>query len=180
MVTKNTSSFSHAAYTFSHLYTERRLLELLAEAADAVAGEALDLDLGDLLETPTVNGQTWAGRWAATAPVGIAEAYVIAELAAAGDAATLTALIGNLHDIGELQMVRAPNPNSEVSDAIYALAVQAWSSWTADAATGFDADELLDLGADREDLARWLAAARDRGPWSATEVLALDIAGIDD
>lgn len=175
-VTKNTSSFSHAAYTFSHLYTERRLLELLAEAADAVAGEALDLDLGDLLETPTVNGQTWAGRWAATAPVGIAEAYVIAELVAAGDAATLTALI-DAHSATPQRP--APNPNSEV-DAIYALAVQAWSSWTADAATGFDADELLDLGADREDLARWLAAARDRGPWSATEVMALDIAGIDD
>ncbi|SKT68224.1 Uncharacterised protein [Mycobacteroides abscessus subsp. massiliense] len=176
-VTKNTSSFSHAAYTFSHLYTERRLLELLAEAADAVAGEALDLDLGDLLETPTVNGQTWAGRWAATAPVGVAEAYVIAELAAAGDAATLTALI-DPHSATPQRP--APNPNSEVSDAIYALAVQAWSSWTADAATGFDADELLDLGADLGDLARWLAAARDRGAWSATETLALHIAGIAD
>ncbi|SLI00249.1 hypothetical protein [Mycobacteroides abscessus] len=175
-VTKNTSSFSHAACTFAHLYTERRLLELLAEAAD---GE--DLELGDLLDLPAADGRgpTWGARWTTTGPVGVAEAYVIAELAAAGDVDALKALIATTTQAATRRPGKRPAPYV-LPDGIYQLAVQAWTAWTADAVTGFDADELLDLGADRVDLARWLAAARDRGPWSATGVLALHIAGIAD
>lgn len=168
-----------AAVKFAHLHAESALLELLAEAA-AVGGEAHDL--GDLLEISTADGRgmTWGGVWAANGPAGVAEAHVVAQLAMAGDAAALEALIGT-HAV-PLQPAAGilDSPTSEVSDSTYALAVQAWAAWTAGAVTGFDADELLDLGADRVDLARWLAAARDRGPWSATGVLALDIAGIDD
>lgn len=176
-----TSTCSHpeitaAAATFAYLHAESVLLELLGEAAASVDGEAHDL--GDLLEIDVVagRGRTWAELWAATGPAGVAEAYVIAQLAMAGDVAALEALIGTLQPVAGI----LDSPTCLVPDAVYALAVQAWSSWTADAVTGFDADELLDLGADRVDLARWLAAARDRGPWTATEALALHIAGIAD
>lgn len=165
---------------FAHLHAESVLLELLDEAAASVDGEAHDL--GDLLEIDVVagRGRTWAELWATTGPVGVAEAYVIAQLAMAGDVATLEALIGT--HTAPLQPAAGilDSPTSEVPDAVYALAVQAWASWTIDAISGFDADELLDLGADRMDLARWLAVARERGPWTATQALALDIAGIDD
>ncbi|KPG26240.1 hypothetical protein [Mycobacteroides immunogenum] len=179
--TKSTFSLSHAACTFAHLYTERRLLELLAQAADAVDDE--DLDLGDLLDLPAADGRgpTWSARWTATGPVGIAEAYVIAELAEAGDVDALKALIATTTQAATQRRRPGKRPAPYVlPDGVYQLAVQAWTAWTADAVTGFDADELLDLGADRVDLARWLAAARDRGPWSATGVLALHIAGIAD
>lgn len=169
-----TPKISAAAATFAHLHAESMLLELLAEAA-AIDRKAQDL--GDLLE---MDGRGWtcAELWDG-GPLGVAEAHVVAQFAMAGDVAALRSLIGTQTALLRPVAGILDSPTSEVPDLTYALAVQAWSAWTVDAVTSFDADELLDLGADREDLARWLAAARDRGPWSATEVLALDIAGID-
>lgn len=171
-----------AAVTFAHLHAESALLELLNEAAATVAGSTHDL--GDLLEAPAEDDDgrnaTWGQLWATSGPVGVAEAYVVAQFAMTGDVAALRSLIGTqtvlLRPVADI----LDSPTCLVSDATYALAVQAWAAWTVDAVSGFDADKLVDLGADRVDLARWVAAARDRGPWSAAEVLALDIAGIDD